>query len=446
MANEAEQTLNWAKAFTGLGEDVKASGRLIGGLLYQQEQTAADRLYAADEKRKDRLYSEKLLGEKIGRETSAATLKGAQGALGKVYENARDNWKVLSKQYYKHNTDTSTDTSGLPVAGGLSQEQLADMKEEMERLWEISQDAKEQYLRAHSIKFIREKMPDVDEIAEEEAKFGISMDNAIDSAIEGTSDTQLDAMLEKLHSGEEVDFEGYRATINGYRADAFKAQEAKKENFDLAPAYVKEQSHMSDELWQQTKKTLRVKLKALSKDARKRIRMGEFNAAANPRELPDAYELDKMEWEGHGLRQADPGKGDISSGGEKYSSMTPRGEMMARSRDRWLHDTQFVSEAEKRARERAENKGARESAAKAPRGVSGMISAMERGGERSTEEAYQDATEIITALLQQFPTGDFAQKTFTQILGEIELSETERLAFQQAFQDLFGVQPSGMDY
>ena len=75
-----------------------------------------------------------------------------------------------------------------------------------------------------------------------------------------------------------------------------------------------------------------------------------------------------------------------------------------------------------------------------------MISAMERGGERSPEEAYQDATEIITALLQQFPTGDFAQKTFTQILGEIELSEIERLAFQQAFQDLFGVQPSGMDY
>ena len=437
---------NWPKALTGLGEDVKASGRLIGGLLYQQEQTAADRLYAAEEKRKDRLYSEKLLGEKIERETAAATLKGAQGAYGKVYDNAYDSWTILAKQYWRPKGKEASDGVPLDSIGEYDKQHRKDMFREMERLWGISQDAKEQYMGSLGIKFIREKMPDVDEMAEEEAKFGISMDNAIDSAIEGTSDTQLDAMFEKIHSGEKVDFEGYRAIINGYRADAFKAQEAKKENFDLAPAYVKKESDMSDELWQQVKKTLRVKLKTLSKDARKRIRMGEFNAAANPRELPDAYELDKREWEGHGLRQADPGKGDISSGGEKYSSMTPRAEMMARSRDRWLHDTQFVSEAEKRARERAENKGARERTAKEPSRVGGMISAMERGGERSTEEAYQDATEIITALLQQFPTGDFAQKTFTQILGEIELSEIERLAFQQAFQDLFGVQPSGMDY
>ena len=61
---------NWAKALTGLGEDVKAGGRLIGGLLYQQEQTAADRLYAADEKRKDRLYAKTEKLEDIERATA----------------------------------------------------------------------------------------------------------------------------------------------------------------------------------------------------------------------------------------------------------------------------------------------------------------------------------------------------------------------------------------
>ena len=93
---------NWAKAGMILGQGIKETGTMIGGLMIK-----------AEEKRKDRLYAEKLLKEQRAITTGAASRKEKGGYFKEIYSTKSGRYDTFLKDVVKRLWPTGTTTTAL---------------------------------------------------------------------------------------------------------------------------------------------------------------------------------------------------------------------------------------------------------------------------------------------------------------------------------------------
>tara|TARA_R110002020_G_scaffold130669_2_gene292231 strand:- start:16 stop:1257 length:1242 start_codon:yes stop_codon:yes gene_type:complete len=411
--------MSLAKALSNLGPRIADTGKLIGGLMYTDELKTKDRLFAALTKREDRIYNE-------GRDN----LKAAQGGYKEVWKKSHSSWKVLADQYYKYK-----DSTGVPGEEGayMDSEMIKSMKAEMDQLWDIQESSKEQYLRSVGINYKRAEQPDVDVIGDDAKKIGTpafdTMEQVLSAKFDGKDDV-LASYEELIKDNKDLGIQGLIDEINLYRYSNYEATERAKGIENLDPEFIKEQSYMNAELEAQVRERLRVRLLELSEDARIRIDQGRFSEAANPQSLYQP-QLTAMR--------------DERAKVAEQNALLQQSGINADVRDMYVpdpytqgygDDEEYIRGAEARAQARTQNVTAQQ--------PQGMISATEQGiattqaSQRGPEEAYSDAKEIISTLLQQFPA-QLAQQHFIEMVGELELNQIEMQAFQQAFQEMFGM-------
>lgn len=403
------------KALSNLGPRIADTGKLIGGLMYTDELKTKDRLFAALTKREDRIYNE-------GRDN----LKAAQGGYKEVWKKSHSSWKVLADQYYKYK-----DSTGVEGELGAYQdsEMIKSMKAEMDQLWDIQESSKEQYLRSVGINYKRAEQPDVDMLTTSSGS-GSTIDQLTDALLDNTPDEILRDAFSRSQENKDLDISGFVEDLQDLLKQDYERSQRALGVENLDPEYIKEQSQLSPELLAKARQLIRNKLIERGEAATTEHVGKTFSGARSP--------VTPLEGSVENIQDIGPyyGMGDPESGWGGYPGSDKRAHM-GMGATGYLEDAdKAVRDAEAGAQARAQNVTAQQ--------PKGMISAAEQGiattqaSQRGPQEAYSDAKEIISTLLQQFPA-QLAQQHFIEMVGELELNQIEMQAFQQAFQEMFGM-------
>tara|TARA_R110002020_G_scaffold475930_1_gene714613 strand:+ start:8668 stop:9912 length:1245 start_codon:yes stop_codon:yes gene_type:complete len=212
---------NWSKGLQTAGAGVKESGMLLGGLMYQAEQKAEDRLASSQ----------------------AAQLTAAQKAYLESYKNASGLYSTLIGHRYKPITSGSSDVVADALAGEdanltMPGHDWTELDNAIDKAWEDVERARKDYFRSVGVEYKYKSAPTPsDQEFPHRDKLGFTLEQMVDIGTAPLRDSQggvnfgMTGLIDRavgspgegdqfgVRAGDLVDVQGLIKAINSSRVE-----------------------------------------------------------------------------------------------------------------------------------------------------------------------------------------------------------------------------------